>query len=266
MSPAAPLVSRFTFGSDTSASPDRGPSSDGGDRRQRGLARQRARPGPGRRQQRGHRQLAALVGERDRLPSGVGRVGEVVAVHELRGDRLRARRSERPGRGLARVERGGPLRVQVERRGQHPADVVEHACVDQLADMPMGRGRDRLVDLVRRLRRVAAERRLGDPRVVAGRDRVQVRAERLQGRVGPHLVARGESHARTVQPAERRRSAPAVGPRARRGRCWRAGQGPAPSRSRSNPAPRGRPCRARWRACWARTPGSDPGSPRTRRA
>ena len=34
---------------------------------------------------------------------------------------------------------------QVERRGQHPADVVEHARVNQLADMPVGRGRDRLV-------------------------------------------------------------------------------------------------------------------------
>ena len=112
--------------------------------------------------------LLVPVGSLYRLPAGRGE-----------GRRLR----------LVRVERRGPLGVQVQRGGQHPADAGEHVRRYQLGDVPAGVGRDRVVELAGRRGRTGQERRLGQPRAVAGRHRVEVAAQRRQRRVRPHPVA-----------------------------------------------------------------------------
>ena len=91
--------------------------------------------------------------------------------------------------------------------------------------MPAGGGRDRLADLLGGPVGVAQQRHLGHPGVVAGRDVVQVTGPQRQARVGPHLVAGRDRHARAGQRPQRGRPRPQAGQQlavARRGQVQHA--------------------------------------------
>ena len=130
--------------------------------------------------------------------------------------------------GLVGVERRGPRGVHVERVGQHPADVLQGVW-EQLRDLAVGGGRDRLVDLLPGLLGVGQQRRLGHAGVVAGGDGVQVAAFGREARVGPDLVAGVQRHARAAQVAQGGRpglQAGLEGLAARRRQMQHAGHGP----------------------------------------
>ena len=191
------------------------------------------------RQQRFHPQLAAAVRKPDRGPAVRGDRLVRAADHELSGDLAPPGGRERPRAGLLRIERRGPRGVQVERVGQHPADlVVQGARAQQLRDLVPGRGRDRLVDLLPGQFGILQQRRLRQAGAVAGGDGVQVGTFGPESRVGPDLIAGVQGHARTTQRGAARPTGPA-GPPAAPGRPRPAGAArrPWPARSRAR-APR----------------------------
>jgi hypothetical protein len=139
------------------------------------------------------------------MPSWVSRDIIRAVDHELRADLVTVRGAEWPWAGLVRIEWRGPRRVQVERVGQNPADLLQLAGEQQLRDLAVGGGRDGLVDLLPGLFGITQQRRLRHAGVIAGGDGVQVAPFGQHARVGPDLVAGIQRHARAAEAAQRGR-------------------------------------------------------------
>ena len=102
------------------------------------------------------------------------------------------------------VVRVAPPRVEVQRIGQHPADLPERAGRKQARDVPAGLARDRRVDALPGALRIGEQWDTRQAGLVCGTERGDIAGVGSQRRVGPDPVARRELHAWPADRAQQR--------------------------------------------------------------